>query len=386
MSWAIALAVGLTGTLGGCEAPQVDAPLSFRPQPGALISVIPKENDFPGRSAVVTYYTTDVLVPAHMLTVTAMVFTPAGPPPVGGWPVMAWGDGMPGLADDCAPTATDVSRGPYGPYLLSWLKRGFAVIMTDQPRRGRPFYLNAREEGMSMLDAVRAVTTNDGRFSRRTVLAGHGPGAHAALSAAGMVAEYAPELRIGAVVVSGAPYWDSRSVAMLAGQVRGESGHQRDPELGELMLMGASLAAAMPTGDAARAFSPQARTVYQQAGTLCPVPFMALLATSGLTPATALTASAFEDLKPAFDWAAYPTLRIQAPVFFAIGGKDVQVPGAAQDRLAADLCRAGTRMRVRHDPDQNHMSALFVSSDEGMTFAQNALRGVEPGSDCAAFR
>src|SRR6476620_11741262 len=65
------------------------------------------------------------------VAVSGTLAVPRGRPPRGGWPVISWGHATVGLADQCAPTRSDVLKGYERPLLRRWLRAGFAVVRTD---------------------------------------------------------------------------------------------------------------------------------------------------------------------------------------------------------------------------------------------------------------
>src|SRR6185437_4012348 len=76
-----------------------------------------------------------------------------GPPPAGGWPLVAWAHGAVGAAAACAPSFRDRSERDVK-YLKSWLTAGFAIVAADYqglgPAGGHP-YLATRPEAYGVL-------------------------------------------------------------------------------------------------------------------------------------------------------------------------------------------------------------------------------------------
>jgi hypothetical protein len=61
---------------------------------------------------------------------SGVVLIPAGRPPTGGWPVIAWAHGTSGVARMCAPSLQkDMEYGEEG--LMPMVRAGFAVVATD---------------------------------------------------------------------------------------------------------------------------------------------------------------------------------------------------------------------------------------------------------------
>lgn len=135
--------------------------------------------------------------------VSGLVVRPSGAAPTGGFPIVSWATGTPGLADRCAP-----SKGlPTVPRLRRLLREGFVVVATDGEglgTRGPAHYLIGESEAHGLLDIARAARSVPGTaVSRRVALWGYSSGGHGVLAAAERVAEYAPDLRLlGASAVS----------------------------------------------------------------------------------------------------------------------------------------------------------------------------------------
>ncbi len=128
--------------------------------------------------------------------VSGLVVRPAGRAPSGGFPVVSWAVGTPGIADACAPT-----KGlPTVPRLARLLREGFVVVATDGEglgTRGPAHYLIGESEAHGLLDIARAARELPGvGAGRRVALWGYSSGGHGVLFAAERAAEYAPELEL----------------------------------------------------------------------------------------------------------------------------------------------------------------------------------------------
>ncbi|MBW3548309.1 MAG: lipase family protein [Actinobacteria bacterium] len=134
--------------------------------------------------------------------VSGVVYAPAGTAPGEGRPVVSWGHGTVGLADDCAPSRVGVLV----PGLARLLDAGHVVVATDYEGLGTPGphpYLVGVSAGRSVLDAARAAGRIEGAGAgHRVVVAGHSQGGHAALFAGQLASGYAPELELLGVVGS----------------------------------------------------------------------------------------------------------------------------------------------------------------------------------------
>ena len=134
--------------------------------------------------------------------------------PDGGWTIVANQPGTTGADDPCAVSGTAWGAGLAGSYGA----RGFIGVALDYPGVGtdgvQP-YLVAEVEGFAALDAVRAareLAAEQGiDASDRFALVGLSQGGHASLSAASRHSEYAPELDLRAVSISGpATAWEEQ--------------------------------------------------------------------------------------------------------------------------------------------------------------------------------
>ena len=146
------------------------------------------------------------------IAVSGFVATPAGEPPDGGWPLVAYAHGTVGTADICAPShEAEELVAKRGSYL-----EGYAVVATDYEGLGTPGlhpYIVGRSEARGVLDSVRAahnvnVYEGDHRpgisVTEEFVVWGHSQGGHAAMHAGQHWQEYAPELQLLGVA-AGAP-------------------------------------------------------------------------------------------------------------------------------------------------------------------------------------
>src|SRR6476469_2581088 len=111
------------------------------------------------------------------IAVSGSISIPRGRPPRGGWPVVSYAPGTTGVAARCAATRIPGSEAVnyVVPELNSWLRRGYAVLRTDDEVLGVPggrlSYLIGHSEARGVLDIVRAARAIDPRISGRVVIA-----------------------------------------------------------------------------------------------------------------------------------------------------------------------------------------------------------------------
>src|SRR3954468_17167866 len=143
------------------------------------------------------------------VAVSGTVAIPKGKMPKGGWPIISWGHGTTGIADQCAPSRDSASNPAHSyiayayPQLNGYLKAGHAVVQTDYQGLGTPGthqFLVGVPEGRSVLDMVRAARKLDPRLSKRVALVGHSQGGQSVLYAASLAPKWTPELKIRGTV------------------------------------------------------------------------------------------------------------------------------------------------------------------------------------------
>ncbi|UOQ60251.1 hypothetical protein MUN76_14635 [Leucobacter rhizosphaerae] len=181
-----------------------DAPAA----PGELIRAEEiTDLEVPGGTAYRMMYGTQA--PDGSATVSSgMLIVPDGDAPAEGRPVLAWAHGTLGFGNDCTPSRTyhpTLHGLDFGSWLGVAMQRGWVVSATDYAgvgTDGDPYYLIAQSEAQDVINSVRAAQNfPDAHAGSRYATFGHSQGGHASL-AAGMYADYAPELEL--VAVSGA--------------------------------------------------------------------------------------------------------------------------------------------------------------------------------------
>lgn len=131
------------------------------------------------------------------IAISGAVIAPAGDPPPGGRPVVAWAHPTTGVVSRCAPSLARVFFGSIQG-LSDMLARGYVVAATDYPGMGTPEvhpYLVGTSEARAVLDSVRAARAiSEAGASDRFAVWGHSQGGQAALFTGLGAASYAPEL------------------------------------------------------------------------------------------------------------------------------------------------------------------------------------------------
>lgn len=224
----VAVVAGLLA--GGLAAAVVvvSPPAAAQSMPGAgergdvvSTAVLAPEHWIPGAAEAIGITYLSTRSGGTIALTSGALFVPPGPPPPGGWPIVAWAHGTTGLGDDCAPTV--LGRTPRDlQYLAAWLGAGYAIAATDYVGLGTPGvhpYLDGRTAARNVVDMVRAARTaraTDGDLSDRWVVVGQSQGGHAALFTATMAADDAPELDFRGAVATGPANHVSGQAALFA--------------------------------------------------------------------------------------------------------------------------------------------------------------------------
>jgi pimeloyl-ACP methyl ester carboxylesterase len=136
---------------------------------------------------------------------TGLVVAPKGPAPAGGRPVMSWGHGTTGTAQNCGPSQVFDPVVPLNEYFLlggnSWtdygipaieefIKEGYVVVASDYQGLGgggRHQYTIASSNGMDTINAARAAgSMSETGANKKTLVYGWSTGGGAAIALAGM--------------------------------------------------------------------------------------------------------------------------------------------------------------------------------------------------------
>ena len=311
--------------------------------------------------------------------VTGSVFTPLGPPPPGGWPVIAFGHGTTGLDQPCAPSLSDSLLGAAS-IVTGYTQLGYAVALADYQGLGAPGvhpYTDARTAGLNMIDAVRALHRTFHDVSNRWAAVGGSQGGAAAWAADEQAALYAPELDlVGAVAYVPAADVSGIVDKALAGTVT------TDQSLG-LIAVVESLARLHPDlnrddyrrGAAARYWDaltvcsgPQANERTDDAQHLRP---------GDVGPANADAADKLRDLLKAW---AIPQKPLSAPLSVIYAGRDSFIDAAWTTEAIARACALGGTVVWELQSDKGHGDVDVASRFKWLA---DRFAGIPVTSQCA---
>jgi acetyl esterase/lipase len=315
------------------------------------------------------------------IAVSGIVIVPAGKPPAGGWPIVAWAHPTTGVVSHCAPSlALFVFQQMAGSRRL--LENGYAIAATDYPGLGTPGphpYLVGDSEARAVIDSVRVARSFPGlENSSRYAVWGHSQGGQAALFA-GMIAKaYAPELQLVGVAAA-APATDLAAL-MTA----------------DLDTAGGRNLTAMTIWSWAKVFGAPMRNVVESAA----MPVVDALVNQCIEGAfdlyirekiSAPLAQIFLSVKNLATIEPWKSLLAQntagdlpsdIPVFLSQGSSDgLVLPGVTQ-AYKQRLCKAGSTVKMLVMPGVNHGFIGYDSANEAADWMAERFKGGAPPSDC----
>jgi len=141
----------------------------------------------------------------HVVAVTGTIYVPSTSPPEGGYPVVTWGHGTNGMAEQCTPSLDPPQAVPL---LNNLLDQGWEVVASDYQGEGTtgplPYLVGtiAARNTIDIVLAARHLTA--AHASSNYVVWGHSEGGQTAMFALKIGPTYAPELHLRGVV-AGAP-------------------------------------------------------------------------------------------------------------------------------------------------------------------------------------
>jgi pimeloyl-ACP methyl ester carboxylesterase len=177
------------------------SPADAAPAPGTvLVSVtatLPAELSPLATGKRIAYVSTSVT--GGTITATGLIITPKTNKKN---KTVVWGHGTTGLADKCAPSASQAVFWPEArAAIAALLAKGWTVTAPDYPGLGTPSshpYLIGLSEARSMIDSVKAARNLDGNLTTQYAIDGHSQGGQGALFAGQLAPAYD-----GALVLKG---------------------------------------------------------------------------------------------------------------------------------------------------------------------------------------
>ena len=309
------------------------------------------------------------------IAVSGVVFVPPGDAPSGGRPIIVAGSPPIGLADGCS--ASIRSFGPPIEVMQPLFDAGYVVAVTDYEGLGTPGdhpYGSGQSMGRNMLDIARAALALKESDARpEVVVYGESAGGHAALFAADIAPNYAPELKVLGTVAQ-------TPLLSLVGAMR--EGPAAPQLHGYLMMFLVGLNVAYPDR----------------------APLEAVLTEQGLAERDEVTEQCGNDVLRHFggrlgdlllknptevpSWMAVleensvVADRLKGPILITKGGRDEVLPKALTDAFAAEVCKAGLPVEYRVYPEASHASVTRTAAGDVGRWVRDRVEGRPVPSTC----
>lgn len=328
-------------------------------------------------------------VGGELVDATGVVLIPAGTPPDGGWPVVGWGHGTTGVADACAPSASDTLRGD-DVYLDSLLQSGIAVVAPDYEGLGSDGghpYLHLDSEGRSLLYAIRAAVSQYASLGNRYALLGHSQGGHAVIGAAELAqaGEVSGLSLVGVVALAPASQVNAQGVVLdqIANNPSAPLSERVQAAVGRIGFSGlilAGLEAINPGFNALNTYGPDGAFVRDLVATQCTSGiFSDLLAPvqTALGVSNSIAGILPADIDDQADVAAYleqmePGFRpISPPVLLLQGDQDTTVFPTSTQQLLTNMSNTGNLVSLELVTGATHSSIRAASLSQTLLFIQD---------------
>lgn len=329
------------------------------------------------------------------IAVTGMVIVPNGAAPAGGWKLLSVAHGTTGIADDCAPSRTDLPR-PAGqklPYTVQigsvnfdrmpqagYLKSGYVMAMTDYEGLGTPGvhpYLVGPSEARGVLDAARAARQLPHTPVRKTfVIWGYSQGGHAAAWANDLAASWTPDLHLVGTVAGG-PVSEMNLVANTLATTTME------PSL--LFMIVAGYAAAYPQLHPSDVLTPTGIQVMKRFEASC----NAFRTAARGKPLSTLVKPGFtknttwQTLLGRSNPAQYGEKAPKSPLLILHSADDEVVPVFLSKVMFDRMCTIGWTVdrRVYHN-GKGHVAEVINAMDDGLPWLNARMAGEKARSTC----
>jgi hypothetical protein len=290
------------------------------------------------------------------VAVSGVVLYPDAKAPAAGWPILAWGHALNGLARQCAPSLTRNVQ--HGPFLSMYVNLGYAVVATDYAGLGtssRNAFSDMRSNANDLIYSVPAARAALKQLSSRWIAIGIGLGGLASVGVSELEHQIQDPNFLGSVAISGfGDLPDEDAVD------RGDSSSAHTlPEMPLFLAYG--IKTVFPDFDVGEILTDKALAVYSQVDRACG------------NPLTESRLASSEVLKP-----AWKSNRYVAEYFRR------NTPG--QKRLIEQMCRQGDRIQFERYPQSDAGSVFGDSVRDQIAWIQARFSRRPAASNCAAQR
>ncbi len=302
------------------------------------------------------------------VAVSAVVLVPAGKPPAGGWPVIAWAHGFSGVARRCAPSLTRNILN--GPFLSMYLSLGYAVVATDYAGLGtysRYAALDAESNAEDVVNSIPAAHQATPSLSSKWIAMGDSQGAMVAIKVAER-SDPADSGFLGSLAISGVANPKDLYERMT----------QKSPD-SMLAVLAYGIKTVFPDFKPGDMLTDRGLTAFEQTESTC--------GTSGNA-----AISGAEMLKP--DWEKNRPVQqflsrngagqkpARGPLLVIAPATDPIIPASMTSHVVDQMCRQHDHVDYEEYPEVDAGSVLGVSVRDQMNWIQARFAGRPEGSNC----
>ena len=354
------------------------------PKPGTIVNSETMELaaslDAIATGTRVTYVSTDPS--GNPIVVSGVVLTPRSEilqsHPGNATRTVAWAHGTTGVADQCAPSATDHLDLPayddYTRVVAGYVSQGWTVTATDYPGLGTPGphpYVVGASEGRSVIDSVRAARNLNPTLSDKWVVSGHSQGGQAATFASELADTYGKGLQLrGTVALAPASNIDLIAPALVG-----------TPVQGYLVMAIHGLAAGDPTvhPDEILAHPALDRLSVLESGCFDEV----MAAFADLTADELLVGGQLSDAVVAKFAASNPgNEAANSPVLLVQGLNDDTIPADLTQSFHTQLCAFDQPVQLTEYTGVGHIDVLPASQDDVIDYITDRFKKEPAPSNC----
>jgi hypothetical protein len=375
-SLAMVAALAVSGC--GSSASQSFAMPSFYAVPGQLSSNTPgaliKSEKVPSRAIHGTVYRVMYVsedVRGAPVLVTGLIMVPNTPAPASGYPVVSWGHGTNGMADQCAPSLAPDSAVPEQNALLD---KGWEVTASDYQGEGTPGllpYVVGVSAARNTIDIVRAARHLAAAHAGTDyVVWGHSEGGQTAMFSLAIAGSYAPELSLKGVVAGAPPSQFEFIYDFL----------KTSPFRYYLLMVGAGWNSAYgntvaPLSEVATPKAISLLPILEQGCSAYIAAQTKKYSIGQLLKVDPATIPAWKQLEIANDPGQLTTAS-PAPLLIIQGGADEQIPVVTTQLLETHECGIGQEVQRWVYPGFNHAGVIPVSTPDMIHWISDRFTGV----------
>ena len=305
------------------------------------------------------------------VAVTGLVIVPDRPAPARGYPVVSWGHGTNGMAQQCAPSLQPAQDVPLADDLLN---QGWEVVASDYQGEGTPGpmpYLVGVDAARNTIDIVQAARhLRVAHAGANYVVWGHSEGGQTAMFALEIGTSYAPDLHMVGVVAGAPP-----SQFNLIYQFLTTSPYRYYLLMAAVGFTTAYGSAAAPLD---RILSPAAMSLVPDLAKGCSGYVQSIAdryTLAELVKVDPFTVPKWSALMKANDPASF-TQASRVPLLIIQGADDEQIPVASTQLLAQHECSLGQDLERWIYPGQSHAGVIQPSFGDMVHWIADRFAGV----------